>query len=168
MGCSGIRGAVSVALVVAGAVVLSACSMASATDGLAVGDCVNLSGTDQHAKLVKEPCGSPQSNFKVFAKAATDADCPRDADSSYYAKRGFGRKSQALCLDIDWVVGSCMSVPDKWDGDPVRVDCNDVNAQNKKRVTQVLQEVSTADECITGLGYPYVDRNFTVCVEELP
>ncbi len=118
--------------------------------------------------MIKEPCGSPKSNFKVFAKTATDADCPRDADSSYYAKRSFGRTSQALCLDIDWVVGSCMSVPDKWDGDPVRVDCNDGNAQNKKRVTQVLRDVSTADDCITGLGYPYVDRNFTVCVEELP
>ncbi|GKT28193.1 polyribonucleotide nucleotidyltransferase, partial [Aduncisulcus paluster] len=41
------------------------------------------------------------------------------------------------------------------------VDCNDRNAHSKKRVTQVLQEVSTADDCITGLGYPYVDRNFT-------
>ncbi|WP_078326870.1 LppU family putative lipoprotein [Mycobacteroides salmoniphilum] len=168
MGRSGISGAISIALVAVGAAVLSACSISAATDGLAVGDCVNLSGSDQHAKMIKEPCGSPKSNFKVFAKTATDADCPRDADSSYYAKRSFGLKSQALCLDIDWVVGSCMSVPDKWDGDPVRVDCNDGNAQNKKRVTQVLQEVSTADDCITGLGYPYVDRNFTVCVEELP
>ncbi|WP_134070511.1 LppU family putative lipoprotein [Mycobacteroides salmoniphilum] len=168
MGRSGISGAISIALVAVGAAVLSACSISAATDGLAVGDCVNLSGSDQHAKMIKEPCGSPKSNFKVFAKTATDADCPRDADSSYYAKRGFGRTSQALCLDIDWVVGSCMSVPDKWDGDPVRVDCTDGNAQNKKRVTQVLQEVSTADDCITGLGYPYVDRNFTVCVEELP
>lgn len=156
------------ASIVVGVALLSGCSAAAASDGLAVGDCVNLSGSDQRAKMVKEPCGSPTSNFKVFAKAATDADCPRDADSSYYAKRGFGRKSQALCLDIDWVVGGCMDVPDKWDGDPVRVDCNDPRAQNKKRVTQILQQVSTADDCITGLGYPYVDRNFTVCVEELP
>ncbi|MGH3723010.1 MAG: LppU family putative lipoprotein [Mycobacterium sp.] len=168
MGRPGISGAISVAAFVIGAALLSACSAASATDDLVVGDCVNLSGNDQQAKLVKETCGSPKSNFKVFAKTATDADCPRDADSSYYAKRGFGRKSQALCLDIDWVVGSCMNVPDKWDGDPVRVDCSDGNAQNKKRATQVLQGVSTADDCITGLGYPYVDRNFTVCVEELP
>ncbi|TDH25930.1 LppU family putative lipoprotein [Mycobacteroides franklinii] len=168
MGRPGSSAAASIAVLVVGVALLSACSAAAATDDLAVGDCVSLSGSDQRAKVVKEPCGSPKSNFKVFAKAATDTDCPRDADSSYYAKRGFGRKSQALCLDIDWVVGSCMDVPDKWDGDPVRVDCNDRNAHSKKRVTQVLQEVSTADDCITGLGYPYVDRNFTVCVEELP
>ncbi|WP_078343260.1 LppU family putative lipoprotein [Mycobacteroides immunogenum] len=168
MGRPGNSAAASIAFLTIGVALLSACSAAAATDGLAVGDCVNLSGGDNQAKLVKEPCGSPKSNFKVFAKTATDAECPRDADSSYYAKRGFGRKSQALCLDIDWVVGSCMDVPDKWDGDPVRVDCDDRRAQNKKRVTQVLHDVSTADDCITGLGYPYVDRNFTVCVEELP
>lgn len=147
---------------------VSGCSGGAPTDGFGVGDCLNLGGTVEQPTIVKQACGGPKSNFRVFATAGSDEQCPRDADSSFSSKGGFGRKTRALCLDIDWVVGGCMSVPEQGDGDPVRVRCDDRGAQNKKRALQVLNGVSSVDECPSALGYPYVDRNFTVCVEELP
>lgn len=140
-----------------------ACTASASTDDIAVGDCIALAGS----AMSKQPCGSAKSNFKVIAKAASDKQCPSDVDSSYFAKRGFGAQGQALCLDIDWVIGGCMDVPDNSTRDPIRVDCNDHSLQDKKRATQILTGVASIDSCSTALGYPYVDRNFTVCVEEV-
>jgi hypothetical protein len=57
-------------------------------------------------------------------------------------------------MDIDW--------------DPVRVDCNDASIPDRQRATQILTKVADVDKCSTGVGYAYDERQFTVCVEDLP
>jgi hypothetical protein len=70
-------------------------------------------------------------------------------------------------MDIDWVVGGCMSIDADNDRDPIRVDCNDASAPNRQRTTQIMQKVANVDQCTTGLGYAYDERQFTVCVEDV-
>ena len=49
--------------------------------------------------------------------------------------------------------------------DPVRVDCADTSASNRQRATQILHNVANPDLCTSGVGYPYDERHFTVCVD---
>jgi hypothetical protein len=154
----------TVAIVAIGGV--AGCSSSSATD-LAVGDCLKTGGTAERPEVTRVPCGSPNSNFKVAASVETSEQCPADVDS-YYSMRGtFSDASTTICMDIDWVVGDCMSVDPNNDKDPVRVDCGDTTAPNRQRATQVLDDVANVDECASGVGYPYDERNFTVCVEDV-
>ena len=44
-----------------------------------------------------------------------------------------------VCLDIDWVIGGCMSVDPHHTADPFRVDCNDTSVPHRQRATQILQ-----------------------------
>ena len=52
------------------------------------------------------------------------------------------------------------------DKDPGRADCGD-SVPNKQRATEVLEDVADVDQCASGVGYPYDERNFTVCVEDV-
>ncbi|EUA54825.1 putative lipoprotein LppU [Mycobacterium xenopi 4042] len=54
-------------------------------------------------------CGSRASNFKVAATVVARDQCPGDVDSAYSMRNGFS-ETRTACLDIDWVVGECMSV----------------------------------------------------------
>jgi hypothetical protein len=49
----------------------------------------------------------------------------------------------------------------------VRVDCGDAQAPRRQRATQILADVANADQCASGVGYPYEERAFTVCVEDV-
>jgi hypothetical protein len=110
-------------------------------------------------------CGSRDSNFKVFDKVANRDACPTDADSSL--RGAFDSPAGTACLDIDWVVGSCMSVDPQNRRDPFRVDCGETSVPNRQRVTQILTGVASVDQCASGLGYAYARRQFTVCVENV-
>jgi hypothetical protein len=65
------------------------------------------------------------------------------------------------------VVGGCMSIDPANDRDPVRVDCNDASASHRQRATQILAKVANVDQCSTGVGYAYDERQFTVCVGDV-
>ena len=132
-----------------------------------VGDCLKVGGIAGRPAARQVPCGSTDSNFKVVATVADDQRCPSDVDSSYSQQGAFSDSVSTLCLDIDWVVGGCMSVDPNNDRDPIRVDCSDASASNKQKATQILQDVSNPDQCASGVGYPYDERQFTVCVEDL-
>jgi hypothetical protein len=145
---------------------LAGCSSSSAAD-LAVGDCLKTGGTPERPEVTKVACGSPESNFKVAATVETSELCPADVDS-YYSMRGtFSDTSTTICMDIDWVVGDCMSIDPNNDKDPLRVDCNDASVPHRQRATQVLEGVANVDQCASGVGYPYDERDFTVCVEDV-
>ncbi|MGW0177652.1 LppU family putative lipoprotein [Rhodococcus sp. NPDC003322] len=127
-----------------------------------VGDCVQLGGTVDAAEIDKATCGSADSNYKVIGKASKNAQCPSDADQVYYET--FGSIEQgALCLDIDWVVGGCMSVPDG-DEEPFRVECTDPTASSVERVTEIVEGVTDVERCSEG-GFTHPEREFTVCTE---
>ena len=79
----------------------------------------------------------------------------------------FSDTSTTICMDIDWVVGDCMSIDPNNDKDPLRADCNDSSVPNRQRATQILENVANVDQCASGVGYPYDERNFTVCVEDV-
>lgn len=132
-----------------------------------MGDCLNIGGTAERPEAIKAQCGSQQSNFKVVSTVPTSDQCPTDVDSYYSATSTFSGDSTTVCMDVDWVVGECMSIDPNNDRDPVRADCNDPGVANKQRATQVLQDVSNADQCASGIGYPYDERQFTVCVEDV-
>jgi hypothetical protein len=139
------------------------CSPAAAAD-LQVGDCLNLGGPADRPDAVKAACGSPESNFKVVSTVEHTDQCPADVDS-YYSTRTFGDSGRTVCMDVDWVIGGCMSVDPDHGRHPFRVACTDRSASNRQKATQILRNVANPDLCTTGVGYPYDQRQFTVCVD---
>lgn len=162
------------AVITAIAVTMSAgstgCSSGANTGDLRVGDCLQLGGTADRPHATKVACGSPASNFKVAATVADREQCPTDVDSSYSMRNVFSDSSNTACLDIDWVVGGCMSVNPKHNTDPFRVDCNDRSVPHRQRATQILKDLQdpvSVDQCASGVGYAYAQRRFAVCVEDI-
>jgi hypothetical protein len=141
----------------------TACSSAAAAD-LQVGDCLKVGGSVDRPDADKAVCGSPESNFRVVRTVEHADQCPADVDS-YYSTRSFGGSGTTVCMDVDWVIGGCMSVDPDNGRDPVRVDCADTSASNRQRATQILHNVANPDLCASGIGYPYDERQFTVCVD---
>ncbi|WP_419775688.1 LppU family putative lipoprotein [Mycobacterium gordonae] len=135
-----------------------------------VGDCLKLGGTAAQPEAVKASCASPESNFKVVAVVKDRAQCPSDVDSSYSTHNAISGSDNTVCLDVDWVIGGCMSVDPHHIADPYRVDCNDASVPNRQRATQILKDLDTpvsVDQCASGLGYTYAQRRFAVCVEDI-
>ncbi|WP_415971272.1 hypothetical protein [Rhodococcus sp. 077-4] len=129
-----------------------------------IGECVNLGGTVDEADIANATCGSPQSNYVVFAKTPTSAECPEDADQYYY-ETYFDIEQGALCLDIDWQVGGCMDLVGEF---AQRIDCATPGADTRRVVT-ILQGTSSVDDCPDPAlyGFEKDSRNFVVCVEKL-
>jgi hypothetical protein len=148
------------------AIALVGCSSAAAAD-MQVGDCLKVGGPPDRPETTKVQCGSPESNFKVVGTTESTDQCPTDVDSYYSMRSSFSGTGSTICMDIDWVVGGCMSIDADNDRDPIRVDCNDASAPNRQRTTQIMQKVANVDQCATGLGYAYDERQFTVCVEDV-
>ena len=142
------------------------CSSAAAAD-LRVGDCLKISGPPDRPETTKVGCGSAESNFKVVGAVETTDECPSDVDSYYSMRSSFSGTGSTICMDIDWVVGGCMSIDPDNGRDPIRVDCDDASDPNRQRATQVLIDVANADQCASGVGYAYDQRQFTVCVEDV-
>nr|WP_255604722.1 hypothetical protein [Mycolicibacterium xanthum] len=134
---------------------------------MVVGDCVKMDGPPDRPEATEASCGSPESNFKVVATVADTDECPSDVDSYYSMRASFSDQRSTICMDIDWVVGDCMSIDPDGARDPIRVDCADGSAPGRQRATQILTDVAGVDQCASGLGYPYDERNFTVCVEDV-
>lgn len=146
--------------------VAAGCSSAAAAD-LQAGDCLKVAGPPDRPEVTKVACGSRESNFKVVTTAASTDECPTDVDSYYSTRSSFSGSGSTLCMDIDWVVGGCLSIDPENDRDPVRVDCNDASTFNRQRATQLLVDVANVDQCASGVGYAYDERQFTVCVEDV-
>ncbi|MGV9744276.1 LppU family putative lipoprotein [Rhodococcus zopfii] len=128
-----------------------------------IGDCVNLGGTVDDAVIDNATCGSMESNYKVIDKVVASDECVSDADQTYYETLG-GVETGALCLDIDWVVGTCMELDGE---DPVRIDCNDPAAEGEK-VTEIVQNSDDVNDCATSAGgFVYSERRFVVCTDTL-
>jgi hypothetical protein len=148
------------------ALTVSGCSSAAAAD-IQVGDCLKVGGPPDRPEAARVECGSTASNFKVISRVQDTDQCPSDVDSYYSTRSSFSTSGTTLCMDVAWVVGGCMSVDPENDRDPVRVDCHDQSAPDRQRATQILQKVANVDQCTTGVGYAYDERQFTVCVEDV-
>ena len=155
--------AVAAVVAIAGS---AGCSSSSAAN-LAVGDCLKTGGTPERPEVTKVACGSRESNFKVAASVDNSEQCPADVDSYYSMRSAFSDTSTTICMDIDWVVGNCMSIDPNNDKDPLQVDCGDSSVPNRQRATQILTDVANVDQCASGVGYAYDERGFTVCVEDV-
>ena len=105
--------------------------------------------------------------FRVVDVVQKTDDCPMDVDTYYSMRSSFSGSGSTICMDVDWVVGSCMSIDPENGRDPVRVDCNDRAVPDRQRATQIMREVANVDQCATGIGYAYDVRQFTVCVEDV-
>jgi hypothetical protein len=145
---------------------LTGCASAATAD-MQVGDCLKMGGTPDRPEATEVECGGPESNFKVVANVENSDQCPTDVDSYYSMRSAFSDTSNTVCMDIDWVVGGCMSIDPENHKDPVRVQCYDGSVPNRQRATQILKSVASVDQCASGVGYPYDERNFTVCVEDV-
>lgn len=130
-----------------------------------VGDCVKLGGTVDEAEIEHAACGGPDSNYKVIGKATENAECPSDADQVYY-ETFHDIEQGALCLDIDWVIGGCMSIPGQGDDEPFRVECSDPTAVRIEKATEIIEGATDVDECAEG-GFTHPERRFTVCTESV-
>jgi hypothetical protein len=146
---------------------LSGCSSAAAAD-LKVGDCLKIGGPPDRPDVARVECGSTASNFKVISTVQDTDQCPSDADSYYATRSSFSSTGNTVCMDVDWVVGGCMSIDPENARDPLRVDCDAAAVPHRQRATQILQKVANVDQCATGVGYAYDERQFTVCVEDVP
>jgi hypothetical protein len=164
------------AVIVALAIIagLAGCSSPAANAvGLQVGDCLKLGGAPDRPEATRAVCGSRASNFKVVATFKGEAQreqCPTDVDFSYSMRKGPRNSGNTACLDVDWVVGGCMSVDPANYGGPVRVDCDDRSVPHRQRATQILKDLRSpvgVDQCASGLGYAYAERRFAVCVEDV-
>lgn len=138
-----------------------------ASADLQVGDCLKMGGPPDNPEATEVVCGTPESNFKIAAIVQDSADCPNDVDSYYSMRSTFDDVTTTVCLDIDWVVGHCMSIDPAPESDPVRADCADPALPHLQRVTEILDDVAVVDQCASGVGYAYEDREFTVCVEHV-
>src|SRR5579875_2703669 len=125
--------ALAAAAVTAIALTLCGCFPAANTADLRVGDCLRLAGTAQRPVATKVACGSRASNFKVATTVPSREQCPGDVDSSYSMRTGFRDSGNTACLDVDWVVGGCMSIDPRHTTDPFRVDCNDKSVPHRQR-----------------------------------
>ena len=132
-----------------------------------MGDCLKVGGPPDRPEAAKVECGSSASNFKVVSTVQDTGHCPSDVDSYYSMRSSFSNAGTTVCMDIDWVIGGCMSIDPTNDRDPVRVECNDASAPDRQRATQILHKVANVDQCTTGVGYAYDQRQFTVCVEDV-
>lgn len=132
-----------------------------------VGDCLQVGGAVDRPEAHEVPCGSPESNYRVVATVAETDECPPDVDFFYSQRGGISESVSTVCLDVDWVVGGCMSIDPKHVANPMRVDCADRSVPNRQRATQILNDVAAADQCVSGQGYAYSGRQFTVCVEHI-
>ncbi|BDY31182.1 LppU family putative lipoprotein [Mycolicibacterium mageritense] len=146
--------------------VLTGCASAASAD-MQVGDCLRIGGTLEHPEATEAPCGSRASNYTVVSTVTDSDQCPLDVDSYYTLTTPLRDESETICMDIDWTVDGCMSIDPEYDRDPLRVDCGDSGAPNRQRVTQILTGVANVDQCASGVGYAYDQRQFTVCVEDV-
>ena len=145
---------------------LTACSSAAAAD-LVVGDCLKMGGPPDRPEATKAACGTPESNFKVVAAVEETDQCPSDVDSYYSMGSAFSDARTTICMDIDWVVGDCMSIDPDNGRDPLRVDCNDASMAGRQRAPQILENGASVGQCTSGVGCAYDERSFTVCVEDV-
>jgi hypothetical protein len=151
---------------VAAATALAGCSSAAAAD-VQVGDCLEVGGPPDRPETARVQCGSPESNFRVVDAVRNTDDCPTDVDTYYSMRSSFSGTGPTICMDVDWVIGGCMSIDPDNGRDPLRVDCADRSVSNRQRATQILRGVANVDQCATGIGYAYDERQFTVCVEDV-
>ena len=83
-------------------------------------------------------------------------------------RSSFSDSGTTVCMDIDWVVGGCMSIDPDNDRDPVRVDCNDaLGAQPAARHPDLAAASRTSTSARAASATPYDERQFTVCVEDV-
>ncbi|MEU4842980.1 LppU family putative lipoprotein [Nocardia testacea] len=132
----------------------------------AIGDCVTLSGTMMDAEIDHAQCGSENSNYKVVAKAPTQDGCASDVDQTYYVTLG-GREQGALCLDIDWVEGQCMTIPSGSDS-PTHSPCTP-GKPDTVHVLKILTGTTDESGCPAEATsyYTYDERQLVTCVAEV-
>lgn len=126
-----------------------------------IGQCVKLGGTMTAAEIDNAECGSMESNYKVIAKAEENEQCPTDVNQTYYETLN-GVEQGASCLDVDWVIDGCMSVPSTGMDEPARVDCADPSATSVEKVTEIKTGTADPNDCPEG-GFAYEARQFVVC-----
>lgn len=119
---------------------------------VAAGECLSGFGEKE---VTEAACGSTESRYKVSAVGPAGTACPADGDTSHTIA------DTTLCLDIDWVVGSCMDVS----GDqPQRADCGPGGVQ----VISILPDTNSVNACPSAdSGFVYDQRHFVVCFAEL-
>ncbi|GGL35511.1 LppU/SCO3897 family protein [Nocardia jinanensis] len=113
------------------------------------GECLSAVGEKD---VTKASCGSAESRYKVASTGPAGTACPADADSSHTIGE------TTMCLDIDWVVGSCVDVS----GDqPQRTECGPGGVQ----VISILPETVNVNACPSAdRGFVYDERRFVVCI----
>ncbi|WP_280268592.1 LppU family putative lipoprotein [Nocardia wallacei] len=129
---------------------------------LNVGDCVEFGG----AAPTKATCSTGGSGYKVTSKAPPNGRCPGDADRSFTMPPAHPDQAPQgpLCLDINWVVGSCM---DMATDAPKPADCTRPPGK-AVRVVEIKQGTTNVNECSSGdRGFVYNQRRFVVCVASL-
>ncbi|MFI6869022.1 hypothetical protein [Nocardia sp. NPDC050406] len=126
-----------------------------------VGDCVDV-GND--APLAKTACGTGESGYRIVQTAAEHGHCPADVDHIHHEPR-LGADNDAVCLDIDWVVGGCMRLGD----DPTHIDCHTPADTQAVRVLAIERDTTDITRCPSGdAGFVYDQRRIVVCVAHLP
>lgn len=116
---------------------------------VAAGECLSAMGDKD---VTKASCGSSDSRYKVASTGPAGTTCPADSDSSHTIGE------TTMCLDIDWVVGSCVDVSSD---QPQRTECGPGGVQ----VISILPDTVNVNACPSAdRGFVYDQRRFVVCI----
>ncbi|MUL78252.1 hypothetical protein FZI94_19625 [Mycobacterium sp. CBMA226] len=123
-----------------------------------VGGCVSPGGTPTQATLHLAGCTSPQATYRVVQRVITPDQCVPDRDRPFYFNDG--HTEWTACMDINWDPTYCINL----DAVVTKVACDDPNAHNKIKATQLLLDTTAVDGC-TASGYAHPTRRYTICTD---
>ena len=131
-----------------------------------MGDCLKAGGPPDRPEAAKVECGRAASNFKVVSTVQETDHCPSDVDSYYSMRSSFSNSGTTVCMDIDWVIGGCMSIDPTNGRDPVRVTpVRDGPWPDRARPRSCRRSRTSINAPPAGLRLR--QRQFTVCVEDV-
>ena len=132
---------------------------------IAAGECVDFSvAAEDEAEVEPVDCDAAEASHVVVDQVTDPADCPGDIDVTYY-ETSFESETLALCLDVNWTLGTCYDVTDG----PARTEQASCSGQLDRRIEQVetvLRGTTAYEGCSRG-GFIYDERQFVVCTVPL-
>ena len=128
---------------------------------VAAGECVDFSANAEgEAEVELVDCDAAEASHVVVDRVTDPANCPGDVDVTYY-ERSLESETLALCMDVNWTIGTCYDVTDG----PARTEQVSCSGQPGRRIEQVetvLRDSTAYQECSRG-GFAYDGRRFVVC-----
>lgn len=127
---------------------------------LGIGDCVELTGSEQDAQAIPSACDAGNATHRVVQVVPNRDGCPADVNVAYF-QTFFNVDAFTLCLDVNWIRNVCYDVTDGL-AQARRVNCSAVPGRRIERVEAIQRDATDVNGCTEG-GFTYAERRFVVC-----